>query len=137
MGFIAILLAVFNIIIMFLRRVYLHPDTISFLVFVLIIINIVYLVVLRKISGVYGVLKKWFKGDKLEIDEWNILLVNTRQLLVVNYILSFIIWIVIFICNIIGIRIPLGFATSSLQIVILFNGIILAPGYIQIQRKVK
>lgn len=137
MGFIAILLAVFNIIIMFLRRVYLYPDTISFLVFVIIIINIVYLVVLRKISGVYGVLKKWFKGDKLEIDEWNILLVNTRQLLVVNYITSFIIWIVIFICNIIGIRIPLGFATSSLQIVILFNGIILAPGYIQIQRKAK
>ena len=148
MGFIAILLLVFQVILMFTGIVYFRFESLVIILTCIFVFDVIYLGVTRKLTHMYGIFKKWFQGEVIENESWNNLLVNIRKVLVINYLASFSLIIVLSIISILirfivlkffryYVSISFHYWVTLLQMVIVYNGIFMGPIYLLLERKIK
>lgn len=143
MGVIAIVLLGFEVILMFMGEIYFDINIMVIILMIILIINVIYLAVIKKLSATYRMFKKWFKGEVLERNDWKWLYLIARKLLVVNYFLSIAVFIIFLIAYIlmgvleICFYIPFEFSVYIVEIFVLFNGIIMGPTYILLGRKIE
>ena len=141
MGLIPILLLLIDLLFIVTGIIYFEVNMAIIFFVIILIINLIYMAVIKKLSLSYQIFKRWFKGVLLADEEWKELMLTSRQLLVVNYSLLFLVMIVYFLVSTLGLIVDLPvnhyIVVNLMQTIILYNGIFLAPSYLLLARKLK
>jgi len=141
MGLIPILLLLINLLFIVTDIIYFEVNMAIIFFVIILIINLIYMAIIKKLTLSYQIFKRWFKGVLLADEEWKELMLSIRQLLVANCILLFLLMVVYFLVIILRliVALPANYYTivNLMQTIILYNGIFLAPSYLLIGRKLK